>query len=305
MYIETLLSSLLLLFLMVVMGYFIKKAGLVSDRTVEDLSRVLLTIILPLSIIASGCEKDSSVAISDLGLSFLIISLVYISFFLVSYVVLKLFVKDRSRLLSSVDMCVFANTSFIGYPLVNVLFGSEGMIFCVVYNLLYNVFMFSIGVRLYKKDGGEKENIWKMVLDPLSIASILAIVLFLSPFSLPPLVKSFLSSFDSISSPLSMMIVGSWLIGADFKSILMRPLSYLVSLLRLLVLPILVLVVLSHFGISEMMRNTIVLVSALPVGTLNVIFAKKYGNDVKFVNETMVQSLCLSMVTIPLIVLLF
>ena len=86
---------------------------------------------------------------------------------------------------------------------------------------------------------------------------------------------------------------------------LRKPLCYFVSIMRLLILPLIVFMVLSIFDVEEVMKNTIVLVSAIPVGTLNVIFSKKYGGDSHFANETMMQSLVLSVVTIPLIVLLF
>ena len=80
-----------------------------------------------------------------------------------------------------------------------------------------------------------------------------------------------------MSGPLSMMLVGSWLIGVDLKSVLKKPLCYLVSLMRLLILPLFVFFVLTFLGTDEIMKNTITLISAIPVGTLNVIFAKKYG----------------------------
>ena len=75
--------------------------------------------------------------------------------------------------------------------------------------------------------------------------------------------------------------------------------------MRLLILPLLVFFVLSLLDVDELMTDTITLISAIPVGTLNVIFSKKFGGDSHLANETMMQSLVLSVVTIPLIVLLF
>ena len=75
--------------------------------------------------------------------------------------------------------------------------------------------------------------------------------------------------------------------------------------MRLLILPLSVFFVLSLLDVDELMTDTITLISAIPVGTLNVIFSKKFGGDSHLANETMMQSLVLSVVTIPLIVLLF
>lgn len=304
MYMGTLLKSLLTLFLLVATGYVIKKINLVSDNTTDELSDVLLKVIVPCSIIASGFEGKSG-DVKKLGLSFLIISLCYIAFFIISFLVFRVIVKEKGKRNISVNMCVFANTSFIGLPLTQVLFGSEGMIYAVIYNLLYNVFMFTYGIRLFDGERKEKVDIKGILLEPLTISSVLSIILFLLPIENGGVIEDFFAAIGGVSGPLSMMLVGSWLIGMDLKKVMTKPLCYVVSLMRLLILPFIVYLVLSLFPMDEVMRNTIVLMSALPVGTLNVIFSKKYGGDATFPNETMMQSLALSVVTIPLIVLLF
>ena len=119
------------------------------------------------------------------------------------------------------------------------------------------------------------------------------------------MIEEFFSAIGSMSGTLSMMLIGSWLIGLNLKSIMTKPLCYAVSVLRLLVFPLLVYLVLYLLKVDLIMRNTIVLISALPVGALNVVLAKKYNTDVSFANETMMQTLVLSVVTIPLLVLLF
>ena len=304
MYFETLIKTLLTFFLLVLFGFFIKKINLVSDKTVDELSDVLLKIILPSSIIASGFEGKNS-DIKSVWLSLVIISICYVFFFVSSFIVFRGIVKDKVKRNLAINMSVFANTGFIGFPLVNAIFGSGGMIYAVVYNLLYNIFMYTIGIRLFGDEKGRKLDIKAIILNPLTIASLFALVLFFLPLDGGGVVEDFLSTIGGMSGPLSMMLVGSWLIGVDLKSVLKKPLCYLVSLMRLLVLPLFVFFVLTFLGADEIMKNTITLISAIPVGTLNVIFAKKYGGDAVFANETMIQTLVFSVVTIPLIVLLF
>lgn len=304
MYFETLIKTLLTFFLLVLFGFFIKKINLVSDKTVDELSDVLLKIILPSSIIASGFEGKNS-DIKSVWLSLVIISICYVFFFVFSFIVFRGIIKDKVKRNLAINMSVFANTGFIGFPLVNAIFGSGGMIYAVVYNLLYNIFMYTIGIRLFGDEKGRKLDIKAIILNPLTIASLFALVLFFLPLDGGGVVEDFLSTIGGMSGPLSMMLVGSWLIGVDLKSVLKKPLCYLVSLMRLLILPLFVFFVLTFLGTDEIMKNTITLISAIPVGTLNVIFAKKYGGDAVFANETMIQTLVFSVVTIPLIVLLF
>ncbi len=304
MYFETLFNSLLELFLLVALGFSLRKWNLVGNKTVNELTDILLTVILPFSVVASGNESCSEEMMTNVGLSFLIVSLYYILAFIISFLAFKPFAGNKETRASSINMAVFANTGFIGIPLSQIMYGQEGMIYAVIYNLIYNVFLFTFGVRLFDGKSSIKESLKGIFLDPLSISSILAIALFFSPVKLPAPVYSFFSTVGNMSSPLSMMIIGAWLVGVDFRNIMRRPMGYYVSLVRLVVLPLLVYFVLSFFDLDSVLKNSVVLVSALPIGSLNVIFAEKYGHDVSFVNETMMLSLCLSLITIPLITLI-
>lgn len=240
MYFETLFNSLLELFLLVALGFSLRKWNLVGDKTVDELTGILLTVILPFSIVASGNESCSGEMMTNVGLSFLIVSLYYILAFIISFLAFKPFARNEETRASSINMAVFANTGFIGIPLSQIMYGQKGMIYAVIYNLIYNVFLFTFGVRLFDGKSSVKECLKGIFLDPLSISSILAIALFFSPVKLPAPVNSFFSTVGNMSSPLSMMIIGAWLVGVDFRNIIKRPLGYYVSLVRLIVLPLLV-----------------------------------------------------------------
>ncbi len=300
MYLETLLKSLSEMFLLIALGFFIRKRNLVSESTVKDVSSILLSVILPCSFLASGGESCTAEQMRNVGLSFVIISAYYILAFVISLIFFRFAVRDEEKRGACVNMSVFANTSFIGIPLAKVTFGAEGVIYAVVYNLVYNVFMFTLGVRLYdRRCKSIKETLKDMFLDPLSLSSFVAIVLFFLPYKLPSVIQNFLTVTGDISTPLSMMIIGSWLVGIDMRKILGRGTAYLVALMRLVVLPLLVHLTLLPFHLDDALVGTVILLSAVPVGALNVFIAAKYGRDRAFVNETMLLTLCLSLVTIP------
>ena len=79
MYLTTLLNSLLALFLLVLSGYSIKKMNIISDKTIDELSNVLLKIILPCQIISSGFNGKGN-NVKNVAFAFLIISLCYVFF---------------------------------------------------------------------------------------------------------------------------------------------------------------------------------------------------------------------------------
>lgn len=303
MYLSTLIEALIQTWLMIGLGYYIRKASILSPEHFGGLSKLLLTVILPFSVLASGNQRFSNGLAHSLVLTVLIVSAYYIFSLFLSWIILRSVIKEKGKVGPSVTMTVFANTGFMGFPLVMILYGTAGLLYAAIYNLLYNLFLFSFGVKLL---GGETNSIsWGEILrDPLTISSILAIVLFVSPVKLPPLVQSSLEIVGDMTGPVSMMIVGAWMVGVKWRQIFLSKLPYLICVLRLLIYPFIVLSVLRVFDLRPEMLGTIVLLTALPIGSLNVIFAEKYGADVVYVNEAMLLSMIFSMISIPVIMMM-
>jgi hypothetical protein len=198
-----------------------------------------------------------------------------------------------------VTMTVFANTGFVGFPLMLALFGHEGLLLAVVFNMAYNVFMYSYGIYLLSgKNGG----FGKIVFNPVSIASIAAILLFISPLRLPPIISSPISEIGSMTVPVSMIIIGASLAPIPIRSICSDLHAYFVSAIRLLILPGLVLLVVMFLPINPVNASVIVLMSALPCGSMNVILSEKYDCEPEFAARTVVQSMLLMMLTLPLMI---
>lgn len=300
---KTLVYSLIELLLMIALGYFLRKREYMSKQTVSELSNLLISVILPLSVVSSGNEQCSSAMSKSLLECAGIVFGYYVVALLVSCLVFQLLFPDRHLAGVSIDMVVFANTGFIGMPLTQILYGSNGLLFAVVYNLIFNFFFFTVGVRLM--GSGCAKTKWSgILLDPLNIASVLAVILFVSPIKLPVFLQKAVCYVGDMVVPLSMIIIGTWLVGADLKDIFTDGRSYFICAIRLLLLPLAMFFVLKSFGFDKTMTASIVLLTAMPIGSLNVLFAEKNGSDVRFVNGAMMLSLILSIVTIPIIMMM-
>ncbi len=300
MYLQTLMTSFVQIVMMIVLGYVLRKKEIISGCGVSEMSKMLLSVVLPFSVLSSGNETGTSDLAFSLLLCALVVAIYYLVSLAISYVTFKMIHKDNGRLGVSVTMAVFANTGFIGIPLAKILYGASGLMVAVVYNLLYNLFLFTVGIRLF----GSKDNrpSWKeIVIDPLSISSVLAILLFLSPYKIPPVINDVLVQVGDMTVPISMMIVGAWMVDVDWTRIFSSIDSYLVCFFRLILFPIIGLLVLKPLIADEGFVGSVVLLTALPIGSLNVIFAEKYKADVNFANETMLLSMVLSLFTIPMV----
>lgn len=300
MYISTLLTSLFQMFLMILLGFFLRKKEVITAEGVSELSRLLVAVILPLSVFASGNESCDPHLAYSLIESAVIVFAYYILAFVISFLIYKVFQKNKARLGVSITMSVFANIGFMGMPLAKILYGSDGLLIAVIYNLIYNLFLFTVGIRCF---GGSSWTFsWRETfLDPLTISSVVAIVLFISPYKIPDVINSVVVQIGDMTAPISMLIIGAQMVNADWKRVFASFDSYLVCIIRLLVFPLLMLFVLKQFVTDSVLIGTIVLLTALPIGSLNAIFAEKYDADVAYVNETLILSLILSVVTIPIV----
>lgn len=301
------MSALYLVFIKIVvavtLGFILRKAKVITEDMQKGLSDMLVKAFLPFSILASA-NYEKSPTLGKAMLAVLGAGLVFYAFALVSMrlLSLKLPFQDKEKRVF-VTMTTFANTGFVGFPVMLALFGNEGLLLAVVYNMVYNIYMYTYGIHLLS---GKKGNVRELLLQPVNVASILAIAIFISPVSFPKYVAEPIELIAAVTVPLSMIIIGSNLAGMPFIKVLSDVKSYLVSAMRLLVLPGICLGVMyllyRNFSIAPTTASVIVLMGALPCGSLNVIFSEKYECAPEYAARATVQSMILCAATIPMMV---
>lgn len=108
-------------------------------------------------------------------------------------------------------LILVGNTAFMGYPVIQALYGSDGVFYASVFNLVHNVVTFSYGVCLFQRDAPIR---WRGLLGNACLVSTLAgILLFLSPFRLPSFLNQALDWVGSVTIPLCLLSVGAVMAG--------------------------------------------------------------------------------------------
>ena len=302
--IETLLSSLLTMGIMIAIGYLLKKLKITSDKALKEISDVLVYVLLPCSVLSSSAREFNPETGKGIIICMAISFLFYTFSLLFSYGAMKASKIPSEKFGASVTSIVFANTGFLGYPLNQSLFGAEGLLCAVSFGFFYNPFMFTIGIKLFSNEN-EKFSI-KSIISPALISCIVANVFYFMQIKMPAPIQSACSSLGSAMTPISMIVIGAGLAGVNIKSIFSDRFSYVVCFLRLVFMPLVVYFATMPFAssIPTVARQVCVLMSGLPVGSLNVILAKKYGGNAEYANATMLISMILCLVTLPLILCL-
>lgn len=276
MRLDSLFGLLLQIALMLGLGFFLYRRGLIKDDFKKALSDFLLDVVLPISVLSSCQTPFSADRVSGMGITLVVSLLYYLLTLGAAHLIIRRVASGDVRIPVFMACVVFANVGFLGFPFAQSLLGSEGVLYAAIYNFSFNIFMFTYGKILL---GGSKQiSLREALLSPLNIASAVAIAVFLSPFRLPAPVADAFSSVGDMMVPLSMIIIGCNLSAFNPRRILLEPMYWAASAARLLLLPGLMLGVLWLCHLPYALATLLVLLTAMPSGSLNVIFAERYNH---------------------------
>jgi predicted permease len=302
---DIILAVIIKIAVMIALGYLLKKLGIITDQLQKGLADLLLLAILPLSILSSADYAFSS----DLLRGMLVVAAAATAFyvaglFFMTYLSRKLHLQLNERKIF-VTMTVFANTGFVGFPIITALFGQQGLLLAVIYNMFYNLFMYTYGINMLGSQGKKERIKMRPILtNPITVASVASILIFISPFRFPAVLSAPIADIGAMSVPISMIIMGASLANIPLLEIVKDKYSYLVSGIRLIFFPLLMLLAMKLLNVSSVTATICVLMTALPCGTMNVIFAEKYNCAPEFASRTVILSLLLMIITLPVMIFL-
>ena len=216
--IATILHLLLKIAVLTLFGFLLKKIGLIPKDVQKGLNTLLVKAILPVSILMSSNNTYTS----DSAQNMLLTAAVAAGYYLVSLILTTLLSSGLRRLSQPgknvfVTMIVFANVGFIGFPIIGELYGNEGTLYTVVYNIFYQLIFFTYGVSLLS--GKKQMKLKQLYTNPVTIASALSVILFLTQFKFPEGIASGLTSIGNMTAPVSLMLIGCSLAEVKLKEI--------------------------------------------------------------------------------------
>ncbi|MDF2545717.1 MAG: hypothetical protein K0R93_615 [Anaerosolibacter sp.] len=308
------LNQILVLFLLLIIGYICKKLRIISNDMNRDISNFITSIALPcLIIVTLSSFEFSEETLVKSGKLFMISWGVYALSIAISYIVPKLIKAEGTSRDIFQFMMVFSNVGFMGYPVVNAVFGETGVFYTALYNLPFNMVIWSFGVAVLSRPSMKQNKLAldergsiqiKQLINPGLIAVFIGFTMFLTSTRLPGPVHQAFKMVGDVTTPMAMVFIGSILADIHIKEIFSNTKVFIVSAVRLVVLPILVLLILKMFDLDEIMTGIPVLIAAMPVAANCAIMATRYENDYHLASQAIFISTMLSMITIPLIVTL-
>ena len=294
MAVSGIIFQMITLFIMMFAGYASARAGLITPDFRRGLSSLVLSTAFPCCIVASVLQSGGAPGdmVSALGVSVAFFALmIALAALLVRVVPTPVQERNLDQLL-----LVFTNLAFMGIPIIQALYGVEGVAMLSMFLLVFNFLVFTYGVMLL--DGNGSIN-FKQLLNPGVVSALIG----LTGWRLPAPVESALSSIGSINTPMAMMIIGASLAHSDIRAAFSKPRLYRVALLRLIIMPLVFIALSLVVPISRMLAGICVIVAAMPIAGNCSMLSDIYTPEDMTSSHAVIVTTLFSGVTLPLLVM--
>ncbi len=288
--------------IMILIGFACEKTGFVKNIA-NSVSGIIKNVTLPCLLLTSLISNtlDASKArngamIIGIGLCMIVVLMT------IGNLTGKMLKLDNAKRGIQITMGSFGNVAFLGYPLIKALLGDEGLLYAVFYNLANDGLLWSFGLSSISGEKGLKK--LKNMFNICTMAFAVGLVMLVGGIKLPQVVHESLATIGSATTPLSMLFIGATMASADIVSALKKPAVYILSAVKMIIAPMVLVLLLSLLpqGVMNMTAMTaLVLQLAMPSQTMVAILAKEYGLDSKYAVEVIFITTMLSLVTLPLI----
>lgn len=298
---QVVITQIISLFLLIAVGYFLRKSNHLDKKETGAISKLLLDLILPAMLISSLQIEISTQIMSKLKSLLLYWIAFYIILILVSTIISKFFPVSKDKKIIIKFFLIFGNVGYMGLPVIDVIFPENGVFFGSIGVVVYNIFLWTYGANLFLRNNNEKKISLRNIFNNGVIAIIFGIFLILAGIKLPTTIMTAIDMLAEATFPLSMLVIGSGLSEIKISGIFKDLNIIFYSILKLMIIPVAALVILNHFNIPDPIRAILVLQIAMPAAANGVIFAERYEGNYVFAAESLFFSTLMAAATIPLI----
>ena len=292
------LSKMIEMVVLLLIGFFAARLGITGAEFNRRVTPVLMNVFLIATILNSVFSADVFVSGAVLAQYFgAITAMFFISMAIAWTASLALRIRREDRGVFRL-MVLLSNNVFIGFPVVEAMFGPDAVFYAAISNIPFNLILYTVGVTQIQQ--GERPT-WRRILTPPLIATLLAAALYLAQFRAPSILADIASNLGAATMPVSMIIIGTSLGIMPLKNTLTDWRVYAAGFLRLIAVPMAVWVILRLFIHDTMMLGVPVMLSACPSAMIIAPICLQYGKDDSFASKIIFVSTVLSAATLPLV----
>lgn len=330
-----LLQQMIILFLLMLVGFGLKKGKLITSSGEKTLSAVVVNAANPAMVLAASINKENTIQGMELLRTFGLILIVYVILIGLAWVLTRVLRVPIGQRGTYQNMTVFSNIGFMGFPLVSAMFGSEAMLYASLFVIPYNALIYTYAYVMMDRDRADLRKVQAAASDRTSddeaagvtdgttaeavsaqssalttirkifnigvIASILTIIIYLTRVPVPKFIESTVSHLSNLTAPLSMIVIGSSMADMKFKDMFTDVRLLIYSGLKLLLIPIVGVLLIRLTGADPLFVGVSMIMLGTPVGAMTAMIAQTHGSNAELASRGVALTTVLSVITLPIV----
>lgn len=335
MSITVVLQQMVIIFILIGIGMVLYRRKLITEEGSKQISGLIINVTNPALLICSALDDGPKATLGELGMALVAYAAIFAILIVVGFLIPHILRIPKSSRYAYQMLTVFGNVGFIGIPLASAVLGSESLIFVSIFNLLFNLLIYTFGISLLQRaaegpmqENGQKdtrqvkedvailaEQTEESVTAPAghitsgrlqklvnagTISAAVTILFYLGNFPVPEIISSALSYTGRATTLLSMLVLGVSVAQMAPKDIFSHPKLYAFTLLRQVLVPIGCVLLMRCFLDNKLILNTMLLMVAVPAANMPLMLAKQMDMETEAISQGIILTTVLSLVTVPL-----
>lgn len=294
-------QQVLVMFLLILVGYLAVRARVLGAEARRSFSTLLVNIVVPAMIVDSYLIPFDPDILANLVRTALVSTgALLIGLGIALLATRRMQSPDRPILRFAIT---FSNAGYMGFPLIEALFGAEGLLYASIFNTFFNILIWTAGIALLDPGAKGANPVRELVKKPALLAVALGLVLYLGRVPVPDLIAQPIGLLGGMNTPLSMLITGIIIATSDLKAVIRRGALWQTILLRMLAVPAAAVLLCLATGTGGMVGAVVILLEACPCAAITSVFAVQYRYDEQLAAGAVVVSTLLSIAALPLFAL--
>ena len=292
------IQQIMIMFILIIVGYILYKVKFINLEGITLLSNLVIYITNP----ANMFVAFASVSISEninIYLAVLIFSLLY---FVLCSILIPILFKNKDGIIQS--SMIFANSGFVGIPLVSGILGSEYIPYLTIYCAIQTIFIWTVQIYLVSKDRSTI-SFKKILTNPCIIIVAISFISSLLNIKYPTVIIDSFSVLKNMNTGLIMLLLGAYIAQCDILKVIKNKDCYFATILRNLVIPLSSLLLLILFkDLNLNIKLTLLIACSCPCITMTAIFSSIFKKNTELASGIIAVSTIFSLISLPLILML-
>ena len=330
---QVIISQMAVLFILIAAGYVAGKIKMLTAEGVKTLSKVVINISTPCTIMNSVLSNTSSITGGKTASFMLIVLIAYLLYSIIALPAARILSinptergntktgrqelqysetsdrspdtvnpEERNRGLYGA-MIIFGNVGFMGFPITYAIFGDDSVFYVAIVNILFNMLVYTVGIIMISGDGRNVKP--KVLLNATLVSSVISFIIVFTGISAPSVITETIKLAANINTPCAMLVIGATLAQISPKNVIANWRLYPITLLKMIIIPFITWLLFKQFITDPMLLGLLVVLSGMPVAAAVAMIPIEYGGDASTASSAVFLTTVLSTVTIPLIVYVF